>query len=38
VSEYKLPGDPVFDGAAAAYGDLFLSLKNGNLVGMGEIE
>ena len=36
VSEHKLDSDPVFDGAAAAYGDLFISLKNGNLVCMGE--
>ena len=36
LSEYQLASDPVFDGAAAAYGDLFVSLKNGNLVSLGE--
>ena len=34
TSEYKLEGDPIFDGAAAAYGQLFISLKNGKLVCM----
>jgi len=32
TSQYKLEADPVFDGAAAAYGQLFISLKNGKLV------
>jgi len=36
VSEFKLESDPVFDGAAAAYGDFFISLKNGNLICLGE--
>jgi len=36
LSEHKLPSDPVFDGAAAAYGNLFISLKNGRLVCMGK--
>jgi len=35
VSEYRLPSDPVFDGMAAAYGDLFIALKNGKLLCMG---
>lgn len=35
-AEYKLPSDPVFDGAAAAYGQLFISLKNGKLICMGQ--
>jgi len=34
TSQYKLEADPVFDGAAAAYGQLFISLKNGKLVCM----
>ena len=36
TAEYKLDSDPVFDGAAAAYGNLFISLKNGKLVCMGK--
>jgi len=36
IAEYKLESEPVFDGAAAAYGSLFISLKNGKLVCMGE--
>jgi len=36
LGEHKLESDPVFDGAAAAYGHLFISLKNGKLVCMGE--
>ena len=36
LAERKLESDPVFDGAAAAYGHLFISLKNGKLVCMGE--
>ena len=34
TNQYKLQADPVFDGAAAAYGQLFISLKNGKLVCM----
>ncbi|MBT3201460.1 MAG: PQQ-binding-like beta-propeller repeat protein [Phycisphaerales bacterium] len=34
TNEYKLESDPVFDGAAAAYGQLFIALKNGKLVCM----
>jgi len=34
TSEYKLEADPVFDGAAAAYGQLFIALKNGKVVCM----
>ncbi len=34
TSQYKLESDPVFDGAAAAYGQLFIALKNGKLVCM----
>jgi len=36
VAEHKLESDPVFDGVAAAYGNLFISLKNGKLVCMGK--
>ena len=36
VAEHKLDSDPVFDGAAAAYGNLFISLKSGNLVCLGK--
>ncbi|MHC5053112.1 MAG: outer membrane protein assembly factor BamB family protein [Planctomycetota bacterium] len=36
VSETALGADPVFDGLAAAYGDLFVSLENGKLVCLGE--
>jgi len=32
VSEAKLPSEPVFDGMAAAYGRLFLSLKSGEIL------
>ena len=35
LAEYKIESDPVFDGVATAYGDLFISLKNGKLVCMG---
>jgi len=35
ISQCKLESDPVFDGVAAAYGDLFVSLKNGKLLCMG---
>jgi len=34
TGQYKLESDPVFDGAAAAYGQLFIALKNGKLVCM----
>ncbi|MDP6637588.1 MAG: PQQ-binding-like beta-propeller repeat protein [Phycisphaerae bacterium] len=34
TSQYKLEADPVFDGAAAAYGQLFIALKNGKVVCM----
>ena len=34
TGQYKLESDPVFDGAAAAYGQLFISLKNGKLICM----
>jgi len=36
VSESKLEVEPTFDGMAAAYGKLFLSLKNGRLLCLGE--
>jgi hypothetical protein len=36
VAEHKLGSDPVFDGVAAAYGNLFISLKNGKIVCLGE--
>jgi hypothetical protein len=36
VSELKLNSDPVFDGMAAAYGKLFVSLKNGKLICLGK--
>jgi len=36
LAEHKLGSDPVFDGAAAAYGHLFISLKNGKLICLGE--
>ena len=36
VSELKLASDPVFDGMAAAYGKLFVSLKNGKLLCLGK--
>jgi len=36
TAEHKLESDPVFDGAAAAYGHLFIALKNGKLVCMGK--
>jgi len=36
LAEHKLDSDPVFDGAAAAYGHLFISLKNGKLICLGE--
>lgn len=36
VSELKIASEPVFDGMAAADGKLFLSLKNGKLLCLGE--
>ena len=36
VSEHTLESEPVFDGAAAAYGNLFISLKNGKIVCLGK--
>jgi outer membrane protein assembly factor BamB len=36
VSELKIESEPVFDGMAAAYGKLFLVLKNGKLLCLGE--
>ena len=36
LSESKLEAEPTFDGMAAAYGKLFLSLKNGKLLCLGE--
>ena len=35
LKEYPLEAQPVFDGMAAAYGKLYLSLKNGTVVCMG---
>jgi len=36
ISQYALEADPVFDGAAAAYGNLLVSLKNGKLICLGK--
>ena len=36
ISESKLKAEPTFDGMAAAHGKLFLSLKNGKLLCLGE--
>jgi len=36
ISEYTLESEPVWDGAAAANGKLFLSLKSGKVVCLGE--
>ena len=36
VSEMDLPSPPVYDGAAAAYGKLYLSLKDGKLTCLGD--
>ena len=36
LAEHELESNPVFDGAAAAYGHLFISLKNGKLICLGE--
>lgn len=38
VAEYPLADEPVFDGAAAAHGELFLSLKNGTVTCMGKAD
>jgi hypothetical protein len=35
LKEYPLEAQPVFDGMAAAYGRLYLSLKNGTVICMG---
>jgi len=36
ISEYKLESEPIWDSAAIAYGNLFLSLQSGKVVCMGE--
>ena len=36
LSEYTLDAEPVFDGMAAAYGKLYLSLKNGTVLCLGD--
>jgi outer membrane protein assembly factor BamB len=36
VAEYPLEAPPVFDGAAAAYGRLFVSMQNGNVICFAE--
>lgn len=36
ISECRLEADPAFDGIAAAYGDVFISLENGKLLCLGE--
>ncbi|MCK5175434.1 MAG: PQQ-like beta-propeller repeat protein, partial [Planctomycetes bacterium] len=36
LAKYKLDCEPVFDGMAAAYGRLYIPLKNGKIVCMGE--
>jgi hypothetical protein len=36
ISEYRLESEPVWDGAAVAYGRLFLSLKSGKVVCLGK--
>jgi hypothetical protein len=35
VAEYRLDALPVFDGAAAAYGRLFMALQDGRVVCFG---
>ena len=35
LTELTLSSSPVFDGMIAADGRLFLSLKDGNVIGMG---
>jgi len=36
LSEFRLESDPVFDGMAAAYGTLFVSLSSGKVVCLGK--
>ncbi|MDT8301791.1 MAG: hypothetical protein RQ760_09935, partial [Sedimentisphaerales bacterium] len=36
LSQYQLDSTPVFDGMAAAYGQLYVSMENGNLLCMSE--
>jgi hypothetical protein len=36
VFELKIESEPVFDGLAAAYGKLFMAMKNGKLLCLGE--
>jgi hypothetical protein len=36
LAEYKLDSAPVFDGMAAANGRLYLSMKNGSMLCLGE--
>jgi outer membrane protein assembly factor BamB len=36
LARYQLDSMPVFDGMAAAYGRLFISMENGNLLCMSE--
>ena len=36
VRQYPLEAEPVFDGMAAAYGRLYLALKNGKILCMAE--
>ena len=36
INEYPLEAEPVFDGMAAAYGRLYLSLKSGKVLCMAE--
>jgi hypothetical protein len=35
LGEYSLEAEPVFDGMVAAYGKLYLSLKDGSVVCYG---
>ncbi len=36
LARYQLDSTPVFDGMAAAYGRLYVSMENGNLLCMAE--
>jgi hypothetical protein len=36
LARYQLDSIPVFDGMAAAYGRLYVSMENGNLLCLGE--
>jgi len=36
LAKYRISGSPVFDGMATAYNSLFVSLKNGKLLCLGE--